>query len=106
MNQIYGHQWASQQSDEPNDTWIKGLADVTPIQFGTGLRALLERTDSWPPNLVEFRQLCLETDPNRWERQAHKIYQPERGLVDLTSKEQRASEGLANIKKLREEVGL
>jgi len=103
---MFGHQWASQQGDEPNDTWVRGLSDVSPVQLGVGLRALLERSDTWPPNLVEFRRLCLDTDPHRWERQSHKLYERDRVLENLTAKERRAAEGLAYIKKLREETGL
>lgn len=106
MSEMYGHQWASQQGDEPNDTWVRGLREVATAQLGVGLRALLERADTWPPNLVEFRQLCLEHDPDSWERQAHKAVDQSAMLENKTAKERRAADGLANIKKLREEVGL
>lgn len=60
---------------------------LTSEQFGVGLRALLDRDDTWPPNLVEFRQLCTGYDAGGWERQAHRIYDPDRRLEDKTSKE-------------------
>jgi len=87
FSEIYGHQWASQQGDSPTDTWIRGLEGLSNDQFGVGLRALLDRADTWPPNLVEFRQLCTGYDAGGWERQAHKIHEPERRLEDKTSKE-------------------
>ena len=87
FSEMYGHQWGSQQGDEPNDTWIKGLADISNEQLGAGLQALIKRQETWPPNLIEFRQLCLNEDPGQWERQAHKLYEPDRLLEDKTSKE-------------------
>jgi len=104
--EIYGHQWASQQGDEPNDTWIKGLADITPEQYTAGLQALLTRTETWPPNLIEFRQLCVGHDPNGWRRRAHRLIDPATLLDDKTTKERRREENLEQIKKLREEAGL
>tara|TARA_R110000782_G_scaffold125930_1_gene217560 strand:+ start:1564 stop:1884 length:321 start_codon:yes stop_codon:yes gene_type:complete len=87
FSEIFGHQWASQHGDTPTDTWIRGLDGLTSEQFGVGLRALLDRDDTWPPNLVEFRQLCTGYDAGGWERQAHRIYDPDRRLEDKTSKE-------------------
>jgi hypothetical protein len=101
---MYGHQWASQQGDEPNDTWIRGLDGLSNKQFGVGLRALLDRAETWPPNLVEFRQLCTGKDSHDWERQSHKHYAPpERQLEDITGKENNkktADETLGNLKGL------
>ena len=98
---MYGHQWASQQGDQPNDTWIRGLYGLSNEQFGAGLRALLDRADTWPPNLVEFRQLCTDHDAGGWERQAHKIYEPERRLEDKTSKEAAQQAGAEFFRGLR-----
>ena len=106
MAEMYGHQWASQQGDEPNDTWARGLADVTPEQFGAGLRALLKRAEKWPPNLVEFRQLCTGYDPQAWERRAHKIVDTSTLIEDKTAKEVRQALGLSSIRALREKEGL
>ncbi len=81
MNEIYGHQWASQQGDTPNDTWIKGCSDLDNKQLGIGLRALLGRGDAWPPSLPEFRQLCAKDYD--WEsKRMHKEYRPERMIED------------------------
>ena len=106
MNEMYGHQWASQQGDEPNDTWAKGLIGITPIQYGVGLRALLTRDDKWPPNLIEFRQLCTGYDPEAWRHRAEKTVDTSHMLEDTTTKEKRAADGLAALKALRLEVGL
>lgn len=102
FSEIYGHQWASQQGDEPNETWIEGLHDLSAEQFGIGLRALLGRTESWPPNLVEFRQLCLQHDPRAWERQAHKPYSTAPRIEHKTAKEKRGEFNAEQMRKLRE----
>lgn len=106
MAEIYGHQWSSQQGDEPNETWCAGLSDLSPEQFMVGFKALFDRQERWPPNLVEFRQMCLNIDESGWERQCHKLYRSDRALEDKTAKEARAAENLDNIRKLREETGL
>lgn len=106
MGEIYGHQWASQQGDEPNDTWCQGLADLTPQQFAVGLRALLDRESAWPPNLVEFRQLCTGRDESAWERQCHKPFRPDRALEDKTGWEKRRAANIDALAKLREETGI
>ena len=106
MNEMFGHQWASQQGDEPNDTWVKGLTGITPIQYGAGLRALLTRADKWPPNLIEFRQLCIGFDPDAWRHRAEKVVNTGYLIEDTTSKEKRVADGLAALKALRLEVNL
>jgi hypothetical protein len=67
MTAIYGHKWSSQYGDcDADDTWAKGLADITPEQLGHGLRECLKvgsdrkRTgdEDWPPTLGEFRAYC------------------------------------------------
>lgn len=65
MAEIYGHRWTSNFGDSHNArvTWQKGLADRTPGQIAEGLRACLDRPDSWPPTLPEFRALCLPVTP-------------------------------------------
>lgn len=106
MGEIYGHQWASQQGDEPNDTWVRGLSGLSPEQFSHGLQALFKRVESWPPNLVEFRQLCTGYDPQAWERRAHKVIDTSHLVENLSCRERRRREGLEKIRALREEVGL
>lgn len=106
MTEIYGHQWSSQQGDEPNDTWARGLDGLSPQQFAHGLQALFTRSELWPPNLVEFRQLCTGYDPNAWERRAHKTLDTSHMIEDQTSREKRRAEGLKNILALRAQVGL
>ena len=35
------------------------MTGISPEQIKQGLEALVTRKESWPPNAVEFRQLCL-----------------------------------------------
>lgn len=37
------------------------MTGITPEQIKNGLEALANRNDKWPPNAIEFRQLCLPT---------------------------------------------
>lgn len=106
MAEVYGHQWASQQGDEPNDTWAQGLDGLSPEQYAHGFRALLSRADKWPPNLVEFRQMCTGYDPQAWERRAHKILRTDNMIEDATKKENDRQYRIEQMKKLREQVGI
>lgn len=59
MTAIYGHKWASAYGEtDADDTWARGLHDVSPQQLAAGLHACLKRTDTWPPTLPEFIVLC------------------------------------------------
>lgn len=69
---MYGHKWTSSQGDEPNDSWVDGLSDVTPEQLNAGYKALMKRTDEWPPMLVEFKNLCSGYDPEAWRHRAER----------------------------------
>lgn len=59
MTAIYGHKWASAYGEtDADDTWARGLHDVSPQQLAAGLHACLWRTDPWPPTLPEFISMC------------------------------------------------
>ena len=106
MGEIYGHQWASQQGDEPNDTWARGLDGLSPEQFVHGMNALLSRADKWPPNLVEFRQLCTGYDPDAWRHRAERAAPVLPALENKTAKEASLEYRKAQLAKLREETGI
>lgn len=106
MTEMYGHRWTSQQGEEPNDTWIRGLVDINPVQLGCGLVSCRDSADGWPPTLPEFRAKCTGDDGQGWERQAHKLIDSTAKLEDKTAKEKRCADGLAQIRKLRQEVGI
>lgn len=57
MTRIYGHKWSS-MSECDDGTWLEGLRGYSPEDLASGLRGCLTRTDDWPPDLPEFRQLC------------------------------------------------
>lgn len=74
MGEIYGSKWAGQYGDVPNDSWCRILADVPPQRLANGLRALVDRTNDWPPTAIEFRRLCYG-DTDAWERTPHQKFQ-------------------------------
>lgn len=41
------------------DTWAQGLRGITAAQIAQAFRAMLTRTDAWPPTLPEFRAACF-----------------------------------------------
>lgn len=57
--EVYGHQLNSQYGETIPDSWERLLTGLTAEQIKQGLEKLVTRKDSWPPNAVEFRQLCL-----------------------------------------------
>ena len=61
MAKIYGHKWTSSFGEADDGTWLQGLQGLHPPQLAVGLRRCLDREDPWPPNLPEFRRLCLPT---------------------------------------------
>lgn len=106
MGEMYGHTWASQQGDEPNNTWIRGLEGVSNDQLAAGLRGCLDRPGTFPPTLPEFRQMCTGYDPTAWERQHHKIFESPPMIEDKTKKERDLEQRKAMLAQLREQVGI
>jgi hypothetical protein len=96
MTEMYGHRWASQQGEEPNDTWVRGLHDVTAKQLGKGLVFCRDSAEGWPPTLPEFRAVCLgDQGLIAADKAAHRIYQPDRLLDSITADDRRGK--LADI---------
>lgn len=66
--------------------WAYALDDLKPEQIKQGVQNLVHfNKNGFPPSAAEFRDLCLQSF--KWETQAHKPWQPEKRLEDLTSKE-------------------
>lgn len=89
--------------------WYVTIADLAPEKIANGVRNLQHHKDKdgrneYPPNAGQFRDLCINNFD--WERQCHKEMDRSTLLENTTGKEKRAAEGLANIRKLREETGL
>lgn len=101
MGEMFGHQWASQQGDSPNDTWLRGCADLSVEQLSEGLKALLKRGDDWPPSLPAFRALCREN----WESRIHQPFVSTTALEDLSTKERKLAERKAALAQLRKDTG-
>ena len=58
MSQIYGHKWVSNYGSEPSKPWIDVVARLSNEQIAYGLQQIVKRLEKWPPDLIEFRQLC------------------------------------------------
>ena len=60
MAEVYGHRWTSSYGTVPNQSWVDGLADLTPDEVRAGLVRLKtwEGSGGWPPTMFEFRALC------------------------------------------------
>ena len=52
----YGHKFTSSAGDEPNLTWVDGLADLSHEKFLCGIHALMRSVEEWPPSLGTFRR--------------------------------------------------
>jgi hypothetical protein len=88
---MYGHKWTSQQGEEPNDTWLRGLSDVTGKQLGAGLVTCRDSGEGWPPTLPEFRAACLgDNGLIAADKSAHRIYKPELLIESTTSTDRRS----------------
>lgn len=69
MTGLYNHKWVAACGDLPVDNrghltlvgalWAEGLAGFSPLQLRAALCACINRADTWPPVLSEFRALCL-----------------------------------------------
>lgn len=100
MGEMYGHSWASQQGDTPNDTWLRGLEGLTPEQYGAGLRACLKRVNAFPPTLPEFIAMATGHDDQAWERQCHRVID-NAGMLPRKRTEEETKAGLENIARLK-----
>ena len=64
MTQVYGHKWTSSFGEfDQDDTWGKGLADLSLDQIKTGFVSCLDSDQEWPPTLPQFRQFCKAGKP-------------------------------------------
>ena len=59
LTAMYGHKFASQFGETPDDTWVTCLRGISPRQIADGLNACLESHPVWPPGAAQFRGLCL-----------------------------------------------
>lgn len=66
MTEMYGHRWTGNfgMSASQDHAWAAALAGLTGAQIATGLAALAQRGDDWPPSAPEFRKLCEGASPD------------------------------------------
>lgn len=105
MLEMYGHAWASQQGDQPNDTWLRGLEGLNGEQLAVGLRACLEREGQFPPVLPEFRRMCLGLSGGMnfsGATRAHQIYRGALPNPRTEELEEVARREIAKMRKLFE----
>jgi len=111
FNHIYGHRWESAYGSALNErdeltevakTWSRALAEFGPDQLAHGLRACLDRSDSWPPTLPEFIQQCR---PATLLAPYHALVLPALPEPDEV-KEARRRTGLNELAKMKAVLGI
>lgn len=65
MTEMYGHRWTASfgVSADQSHAWAATLAGLSGAQIASGLAALVERGDDWPPSAPDFRKLCEGASP-------------------------------------------
>lgn len=96
MSETFGHSWFHNYGSVPNSAWIDGLSDLTVDDIRFGLDALKSWKSEFPPNMLQFRNLCRPV-----VEEAHKFYQ--RLPEPEEHRAQRKAVGLAHLASLREE---
>jgi hypothetical protein len=77
MSGIFGHAWTSAYgASDDNETWLEGLADMSPNDIKRGIAACLNWQERFPPTLPQFRALCRPAPIEP----AHRIIERERLL--------------------------
>mgnify|MGYP003626656860 CR=1 FL=1 len=84
--------------DEPPLIWAHAINGLTKDQVAAGIRNLTASSSGFPPSAGEFRELCADT--GSWERRAQTPFHRPM-LVDKTTRETKAREGLVAIKEIR-----
>lgn len=95
MGQTFGHAWFTAYGAEPNAAWIDGLSDMTVEDIAFGLGALKGWKGDFPPNMLQFRDLCRPAI-----QEAHKIYRRLPEPEEVVSK--RRQNGMFHVSKIRE----
>jgi len=92
--------------EEPSDTWARGLRDLTTEQLSRGLTACRDSADDWPPSLPQLRRGGTGADgTTAAERAAHKPFEPDRALEDITKRDAARKAGEAELAKMRAMFG-
>jgi hypothetical protein len=59
MTGLYAHKWTSAYGTEPTPEWRMVASNCTAEMIKRGLDRCVTEFESWPPNPLEFRALCL-----------------------------------------------
>lgn len=62
LTDIYGPCFITKHGVKDSGVWFQALHDVSEEEIALGLRALFDdvRFETWPPNCIEFRHLCIK----------------------------------------------
>ena len=111
LMEIYGHQLNSQFGPTIPESWERLLTGISPDQLKHGLDSLAGRSETWPPNAVEFRSLCLPqtVSPDgknskaylSFSDPAHPDYEPVK-IENLTQKQKRVEKARSELSNLKE----
>lgn len=61
MTGLYSHKWISSYGAEPTPEWEIAIRDCSPQMIKRGIDRAVKQFKSWPPNPIEFRNLCFPT---------------------------------------------
>lgn len=70
LRQYLGLSWTRERGEaggSESEAWLEALQDFTTDQIARGVKSCREWEDGFPPNLGQFRKLCLTPRPE--ERQ-------------------------------------
>lgn len=91
---------------DPPAIWGHAINDMNHEQVANGIRNLVHfDNNGFPPSAGQFRDLCLTNFD--WQERAHKLaFESPPVLEDLTAKEKRVEQGLTEIQKIKEMMGI
>ena len=61
MTGLYSHKFTGGYGTEPTPEWKMAVRDCSPEMIKRGLDRCVKEFPSWPPNPIEFRNLCYPT---------------------------------------------
>ena len=86
MGSLYGHKFAAQFGESPDDGWITALQGLAGRQIADGLNKCLEWYPNWPPGAAAFRAMCLGKDPRNVDKDGHDV-EWEHKLIEARTRE-------------------
>lgn len=85
MSDLFGTPWQTNYggvNDPTIKTWGRGLADFTEDQLARGIKACENWAERFPPNLPQFKQLCLTVNRKREQENAKYLLPRKRAGAD------------------------